>query len=93
MEGEKNMAEADAGLVERAITALRERVPDHSCPRCMTDDWKASILSIWCSIGPSVGMFSPNLWLQPSAIPALVITCKKCGWTGFHNLKILGVIE
>ncbi|MGO9318938.1 MAG: hypothetical protein ACLPXT_12795 [Terracidiphilus sp.] len=80
-------------LVTRALAELKERNVIHNdCPRCDTFDWNVEPIAI--GVIPLRGIpASLPLSYWPGQINAIQFVCKKCGYTMFHNLNILGLAK
>jgi ribosomal protein S27AE len=79
-------------LVEKALAELKNRgvIHDH-CPRCETFDWGVEPVAV--SVMPLTNSSALPLYAYSSRAHTslLQITCKKCGYTMFHNLKTIGL--
>ena len=81
-------------LVSRAIKILTERSAVGLCPRCGgggpgNTGWVAEVQGISVqAYPPSI----PVISLPTPMFPAVVLTCKNCGFMSMHNLKMLGLV-
>ena len=81
--------------IERALAELRKRgVENDHCPRCVRFDWNVDIVDI--PANSQVARVRASLpWVytqQPTGILSVLgVVCKKCGYTMFHNMAILGL--
>jgi hypothetical protein len=58
------------------------------CPRCQRPvGWTAELAAI-----PAVPFPMTTFPLPPPVFPAIVVTCRFCGFMSMHNLKALGVV-
>jgi predicted nucleic-acid-binding Zn-ribbon protein len=90
--GEPLSPEATA-LVNRALEELKRRnVKDDYCPRCQNPDWTVDVVSIQVAPLQGVPAAIPSAYF-PGYIEALVVVCKRCGYTMFHNLSVLGLTK
>jgi hypothetical protein len=84
-------------LIAKALQTLKTRgVTSEACPRCHTDDWNVDILDIPAKSAMSKLLLFATLgaeYSQSDFIPVLTLVCKNCGYTMFHNLKVLGIAE
>ncbi len=77
----------DKAWLDNVLRVLRERgVSGDVCPRCGTDDWFGERTGVMVTDLPLTTLSVP-----PRYNPVLVLTCRNCGYTIFHNLKILGL--
>ncbi len=77
----------DKEWLVKAIGKLRERgVHEDHCVRCGHDDWTGDRLGL-----AVVDLPQEAGGLRPTHIPVLVLTCKNCGYTVFHNQKVLDI--
>jgi ribosomal protein S27AE len=53
------------------------------CPRCGAANWIAEQQSLLVS-GPAARFVIP-----PPHVPALLLTCTKCGFLSYHSVKVL----
>jgi len=87
------LSPAALALIHRALEELKKRgVKDDYCPRCGNPDWTADLVQI--AVAPLEGIPAriPHAY-YPGYIAALVVVCKRCGYTMFHNLNVLGLAE
>jgi hypothetical protein len=63
--------------IERAMAALRHRLPNPLCPLCQGTSWSAGTIELQ----PVNGF----------PYKALQLICGKCGFTSMHDLEVLGL--
>jgi len=73
-------------LLQAVIKALQDKKVDTHCPRCQQHKWNVNVVGLHVSTLPALEIPMP-----PAHLPVAVVICMTCGWTSFHNLKILGV--
>lgn len=84
-------SELDPGavkVVNSALQKLKELHVNDFCPRCSAFDWGVEPIAI--QVIPLRGPGLPSSY-YPAHISLLQITCNRCGYTLFHNLKKLGL--
>ena len=79
--------------IQQAIDELKKRgVKNDHCPRCNTFDWNVDLLEIPANSALSVtGLPTFPGGGTSGYLSLLVVVCKKCGNTIFHNLEVLGI--
>lgn len=73
--------------VDEAVGVLRARGALFACPRCSQNNWLGDLVGYVVHGLPAVGVFN----IPPLHIEFLNLTCKNCGSTQLHNLKVLGI--
>jgi hypothetical protein len=83
--------------IQRGIDELKRRgIKSDDCPRCNTSGWNVDLIEI--SARSALAIPSCQLFPRSSSydqaggfVPLLVLACKNCGFSIFHDLNILGV--
>ncbi len=90
-------SQSPQGRIRKAIEELKRRgVKSDTCPRCDASDWNLDLIEVSTKspLAPASGPIFPRTSEYDQAsgfIPLLGIVCKKCGFSMFHNLDVLGV--
>jgi predicted nucleic-acid-binding Zn-ribbon protein len=73
--------------VDEAVRVLGGRRALFACPRCGQNDWHGDLVGYVVQGLPATGSFN----IPPPHLDFLNLTCKNCGSTQLHNLRVLGI--
>jgi hypothetical protein len=90
MDSNDSMTAAFLGSItfDEAAEFIAERVKNHVCPSCHTDEWSlvGDEEHLLVMVGVKKG---EDFSLPPPGIPVFAINCKFCGHIKFHALAVI----